>query len=1226
MKAKKPDHAIASSSRGDSLRSKNILAKQAPASELILCSDGTNGLGGPRSGGSHISSSSPSHELSSINLSNASQSDRSDKSDKEKLYGLMLLKRPKCSVAENVNSIQNWLDNELKYLDDATNDVANGESSHQRKLKILDAGYRKALDTIKMSNHSQSLLFERIWNAQRYVYEKNAAELKDSINYLQRQIIECSISYKNRYNPASSSSSSSSCKSPSQEGKANALTSSAEDRRSKGNSSTEAFDVDLIKLETEVRKMEKVLTHISIWFPNFTKYSFSVLNRYLPPMKNASSSPISTMLHNEDNMYKQENVDVGNLYLPEINLLNDLKRLEYLGLGIELKINEKKLAEHYNPNIDSDSVIEFNKTVLQGDLENAKQSESPIIDKQRKDIAFLKENNQKLISDLQKMEEMYLIEKSRNEEVSMSLCQEIEDWKLRYERMRLEVGSDSSFMYELAKTMIASPGVWIPKNMRDAIFIDKSTVSSSESIQSSENKVPGDRDIKINALDMTIKFISPVSLKSIFLKLFDYLNEKNFVCDKWESQYGFIDSFTNFCQEYGKFYTTSSITIESIRLSTNHWHQIYYNSKRLDSFERELVLVLDLWNILLDVSGVNNDDNSSEGPKSFLDELNCRHPIRNIVLMDSMASFVRSLNYYLKSNKSIKHTELERVLCRLFKLTQSTIEISESETKPVVKSVTLKSRRKIFIPIHGFKFSAGSISSALTIPTTKSILALKESWWTFITPALKLDLHREVLNISIKNKSNLSYLGSEIIDLNLEPNSLLNELGESVEVSPFLVMKHGWDYVRHVHSMYLAMCSDVYLFLKQHVRSHLSNSLFYELSVFILSFGIPGLPMNKIRELFHPKIWTDIVLSIEQLNEIIRLNNSEVTNAEITQMEARLFSQSFMMSKLSIPMHSFLMEIWDYFPSESETSDLTENNVFNVIDGNKANGRADALSIIFNEGRESFRILKDQIELYDDENRYLFAADMPVLGNSTVRLSSSGSKVTLDSLDSVLRNTVEVPAKFFYGNNISNNSNSNDNMSEASSTVEGSDGYTDDTDRSSNRTAPADIIRSDSLKGNLSNLEDNVSRNTKYNDTIGWFKRSVILSDRLINGFLADDVVESSSQSANKTLKESLPINPDSNFPTLSKLVTIGELCFNEEIQHPNRPKWCPRKLAIAAFSMKGLLYLISSENMQVQHQNFAWECMVQHDIELSSVLKSMKHFNNSLIRKFFYHWRYERH
>ena len=102
-----------------------------------------------------------------------------------------------------------------------------------------------------------------------------------------------------------------------------------------------ALTAELLLKDQELLGLHHTIAQLSVWFPQFPVYSQSLLSKLLPPVKR------SDQLSSE---YSQ--------VTPDRILLQDLRRLEEIGIGFKVVHPEDTIAEqgHLDTNLEDDSM------------------------------------------------------------------------------------------------------------------------------------------------------------------------------------------------------------------------------------------------------------------------------------------------------------------------------------------------------------------------------------------------------------------------------------------------------------------------------------------------------------------------------------------------------------------------------------------------------------------------------------------------------------------------------------------------------------------------------------------------------------------------------------------------------------------------------------------------------------------------------------------------------
>eukprot|EP01031_Cornospumella_fuschlensis_P025053 gene25053-30260_t len=223
------------------------------------------------------------------------------------------------------------------------------------QLKILEGSMRDLGGMVRKHCNDQADLLELMWSSAADLFSVVCKSLSDKVTdleyrlaeetYMHKKWKEKANLFKHRFQQATAS---------------NDLTGKAVIDPSH----LRDLEEEILIKDRELIKMQKTIANLSIWFPRFSKFSDSVLGRFLPPVENIevedadeeeielsatskAERQLASMGKGKGKSRKMgaQNIDpqvleamnlIRSKQLAQDNLLRDLKRLEQLGIGLHI--------------------------------------------------------------------------------------------------------------------------------------------------------------------------------------------------------------------------------------------------------------------------------------------------------------------------------------------------------------------------------------------------------------------------------------------------------------------------------------------------------------------------------------------------------------------------------------------------------------------------------------------------------------------------------------------------------------------------------------------------------------------------------------------------------------------------------------------------------------------------------------------------------------------------
>jgi hypothetical protein len=250
----------------------------------------------------------------------------------------------------NVKALEEWTHSSLAavYKQEETQNI-NVLQRHTHQIEILDQSMNKLADLIKTQCSDQASLLLKLWSSAADLYSIVFQSLTKSVQELNVQVADRTIEaakWEEKYRALKKQYAEEKSTRSHDVGKNNVLRQREE---------------EILLKEKEMLELQDLVTSLSIWFPSFPKFGKSVLSRYLPPLTKIED-PLCDDVDNTNSV----SIDKGDsltakLKLAQSYLCDDLKRLEYLGIGLRIvcssDVNNLGVSSPFGVSVVSQSVV-----------------------------------------------------------------------------------------------------------------------------------------------------------------------------------------------------------------------------------------------------------------------------------------------------------------------------------------------------------------------------------------------------------------------------------------------------------------------------------------------------------------------------------------------------------------------------------------------------------------------------------------------------------------------------------------------------------------------------------------------------------------------------------------------------------------------------------------------------------------------------------------------------
>lgn len=228
------------------------------------------------------------------------------------------------SNRQDVQALEAWTQKELEtFFVEENRGAISSIQRHISQVTVLDQTMKSLSDLIRVHCADQSALLWKIWSSASDLYGEIFNKMTQSVEELRIKLADKTLQTSIL------------------EEKVKSLRTSRNSERSAAamlddtNAVIRNLEEDLMLKDKELLELQSTITNIALWFPNFSKFSDSVLSRYLPPV-NPDDKPVQftpPITYNQPDATEELNKQI---FLAQDYLLTDLKRLENLGIGLEI--------------------------------------------------------------------------------------------------------------------------------------------------------------------------------------------------------------------------------------------------------------------------------------------------------------------------------------------------------------------------------------------------------------------------------------------------------------------------------------------------------------------------------------------------------------------------------------------------------------------------------------------------------------------------------------------------------------------------------------------------------------------------------------------------------------------------------------------------------------------------------------------------------------------------
>lgn len=230
----------------------------------------------------------------------------------------------------NRSSVKILEDDAHKQLRDIFLEEKMGKISRQERhltqIQILDNSMKDLCTLINKNCKDQANFVWKLWSSAADLYQEVLKQLMDDMEVNKRQLVSKSLQIEELEKVVE--------------------TLKKQQGIFSGNDGSNSLDElaiirqleeDLNAKDAEFLRVQETMTNLSLWFPHFAKFGSSVLGRFLPPIdENEELAVFGTI--NDPNQEVQDDLKSlkNHFYLAQDYLIFDLKRLEKLGIGLEI--------------------------------------------------------------------------------------------------------------------------------------------------------------------------------------------------------------------------------------------------------------------------------------------------------------------------------------------------------------------------------------------------------------------------------------------------------------------------------------------------------------------------------------------------------------------------------------------------------------------------------------------------------------------------------------------------------------------------------------------------------------------------------------------------------------------------------------------------------------------------------------------------------------------------
>eukprot|EP01039_Chlorochromonas_danica_P005815 gene5815-6403_t len=217
------------------------------------------------------------------------------------------------------------------------------------QVKVLEGAIRELSSMIRKHCSDQADLLDKIWSSTADLFASVCQSLSDRTQDMESQLIEKTYQVKHWKEKAEM------FKVKFYEATQNSTTSHHHTNATSTTiiaamvdpSHIRQLEEEILLKDKELMEVQKTIVNLSIWFPRFSKFGGSILSRFLPPVMDEEE--FNEEEEEEEEEQKEEETKQGiesqmeevmkiihRKQLAQDYLLKDLKRLEHLGIGLNI--------------------------------------------------------------------------------------------------------------------------------------------------------------------------------------------------------------------------------------------------------------------------------------------------------------------------------------------------------------------------------------------------------------------------------------------------------------------------------------------------------------------------------------------------------------------------------------------------------------------------------------------------------------------------------------------------------------------------------------------------------------------------------------------------------------------------------------------------------------------------------------------------------------------------
>lgn len=213
---------------------------------------------------------------------------------------------------------------------------------HVSQIKVLDESIKELCSLLRVNCIDHSNLLWKIWSSAADLHGDVYQELLCEIDSLKLQLASKSFQVEELEEKLSTLRR--------QKGM-------GANRTGKGNAIDELvmirqLEEDVNTKDRELLQLQETITNLSLWFPHFAKFGSSVLSRFLPPIgdDDFNSPYLPDKPVGEDSVQDDLKILSNHFHLAQDYLVHDLRRLEQLGIGLDISHNDSTRDHKRNDN------------------------------------------------------------------------------------------------------------------------------------------------------------------------------------------------------------------------------------------------------------------------------------------------------------------------------------------------------------------------------------------------------------------------------------------------------------------------------------------------------------------------------------------------------------------------------------------------------------------------------------------------------------------------------------------------------------------------------------------------------------------------------------------------------------------------------------------------------------------------------------------------------------